>query len=80
LSGLDVITQPGAKLNLRSVITCGEQAIAREGRNLRGKAGFRSFTACVDELTELYLDFASELGSALDPQVPEHDSDARDAA
>tara|TARA_R110002096_G_scaffold376724_2_gene570457 strand:+ start:2844 stop:3293 length:450 start_codon:yes stop_codon:yes gene_type:complete len=79
-SGLAAIQQPGTKLHLRSIITRGEQAIVRQTRILREETAFRPLIACVDDLTELYLDFASALGSALDPQIPAQDPNTRNAA
>lgn len=80
LSGLASISQPGAKLSLRGIITCGVQALVRESRGLRGIASFGPINACVDELTEFYLDFASDLGSALDPTEPTPRSEPKRAA
>lgn len=80
LSGLASISQPGAKLNLRGIITCGVQAVVRESRTLRGITGFGPINSCIDELTELYLDFATDLGSALDPEERPLDSGSRQAA
>ncbi len=83
---LEVFTEPGAiaakgaKLRLRNLVVRGEHDITRGAKELRQIHGLEALHRFQDEWTETYLDFASQLGGALDPTSPEADEDLQEAA
>jgi len=62
------LDKPKAKQELRQTVLQAEAHVNQLAKPLRDVRGLDGLTEFHDEWTEIYLDFASKLGKALDPQ------------